>query len=198
MDMSSERKQNEKKGIKVVAETAATTATIVVSGKTIATVLDSGIEAIREVTQEKSVAEPIEELPQKEDVSEGETGIKQEEVFREDGAIANVVFENDDIEVVPKQNSVSVQETDNDTEDVTLISTEPLSEYAPVGDNEESEVSEDRVDTLETAETEENCMEEKPDCTYQDDPVSNTEEMGVSDNDSLDTDWISDDFTTMA
>ena len=54
-----------------------------------------------------------------------------------------------------------------------------------------------RGDTLESAEIEENCMEEKPDCTYQDDPVSNTEEMGVSDNDSLDTDWISDDFTTM-
>lgn len=195
--MGSEEKRKEKKGIKVVAETAATTATIVVSGKTIATVLDSGIEAIREVTQEKSVAEPIEELPQEEDVSVPEIGIKQEEVFREDGAIANVVFENDDIEVVPKQNDGSAEETDNDTEDITLISTEPLSEYTPVSDNEESEVSEDRGDTLESAEIEENCMEEKPDCTYQDDPVSNTEEMGVSDNDSLDTDWISDDFTTM-
>ena len=44
--------------MKVVAETAATTATIVVSGKTIASAIDSGVEALRELGRGYDVAEP--------------------------------------------------------------------------------------------------------------------------------------------
>lgn len=153
--MSEDKESSKKKkGLKVVAETAATTATIVMSGKTIATVIDSGVSAVKNLagSDGNGVAEPQPIQPPTSSVVEESTKVSAASPFvpqegTEDERLpqVKVVQELDESQIPSVEPSPIPQEEQRETADgwqteewmnpedaqpptVEIISTQPLME----------------------------------------------------------------------
>lgn len=132
--------KEKKKGLKTVAETAATTATIVVSGKTIASVIDSGVDAIKELEQNDAVAEPekmadkdIEDkhqVPEATDISKPLRAKLRTPTVNDDAE--NAIIEGEDIaDIGNEDGSVSLPDTEmpvdsGEENDIQVLGTEPI------------------------------------------------------------------------
>lgn len=138
------KNKTEKKGMKGMAETAATTATIVVSGKTIASVIDSGVDTIRkyrggdvaEVTPPP--AEPDSGIPDAVPtvtdytVEERHTAHHAAEpVYRTETHAPQTADDTEDYvmeDLTDEDRQQPVEISDDNEEDVHLLYTEPIDE----------------------------------------------------------------------
>lgn len=127
--MSNSKK--DKKGMKSVAETAATTATIVVSGKTIASVVDSGVEALKNLKRN-------DELPVSHDFNAVDDAAVDNKamVTPVDMAASRTVVEPVMTEVLYKHKDVILEKPEN-------IASDDISEYIPYAEEQPVELSDD-------------------------------------------------------
>lgn len=190
--MSNNKKTAEKKGIKSVAETTATTATIVMSGKTIASVIDSGVEVIREygradatdtdsIDMELPLAEPVATMTDEEDmpiINNLENNVHTDDVAPQYGSVQHVE------EVEPIQEEDISQEEDlaegifeERKEDIQVLYSEALDE--PL---EEciTEVTEDEGETNTDIVTE--CSVNDEGEMYQEEDYTDIIDTGISSN----------------